>query len=241
MERDWQEAYRACPKFGPRLDAMEEAERTGQPGIWPEYFQKVEGRVYSEGLLCVPCQLTGEVIRAQHSEAGHPSVEGMWQHMRRMLLLAFPDEARKLADWIHRSCEVCQVSDPVRTPFKCPVEFTPVQPYLMNSVAVDLVFMPETSYEGKKYDIMALCVDRESGWVVATPHMNKELTGEKVAKRCTSIGVSLGSHPWSCQTADRTLHLAGGSGCVQLMASEWRMGRRTTTRPTARQKIQLSK
>ena len=36
MERDWLEAYRACPTFGPWLVAMEDAEATGQPGRWPE-------------------------------------------------------------------------------------------------------------------------------------------------------------------------------------------------------------
>ena len=29
---------------------------------------------------------------------------------------------------------------------------------------------------------MAVCVDRESGWMVATPHLNKVLMAEKIAK-----------------------------------------------------------
>ena len=52
----------------------------------------------------------------------------------------------------------------------------------MDHVAVDLFAMPEITLEGKTYDTMALCVDRESGWIVATPHLNKGLTAEKVAR-----------------------------------------------------------
>jgi hypothetical protein len=49
----------------------------------------------------------------------------------------------------------------------------------MDSVAIDLFAMPEIKSEGKPYDTMAVCVDRESGWMVATPHLNKGLTAEK--------------------------------------------------------------
>ena len=52
----------------------------------------------------------------------------------------------------------------------------------MDSVSVDLFAMPEITFEGKPYDTMALVVDRESGWIVATPHLNKGLTADKVAK-----------------------------------------------------------
>ena len=52
----------------------------------------------------------------------------------------------------------------------------------MDSVAVDLFAMPEVTFQGKVYDTMALAVDRESGWIVATPHLNKGLTADKVAK-----------------------------------------------------------
>jgi hypothetical protein len=208
MERNWVEKYRSCPTYGPTLQEMEDAETTGQPGTWPQGFQRVEGKIYCGGLLCIPSALTGEVLRAQHTEAGHPTIEGMWFHMGRMFKFANDDDANRLSGWIHRTCETCQVTDPNRAPFKCPVEFTPVPPYLMNSVAVDLVFMPETTFEGNTYDIMALCVDRESGWIVATPHLNKGLTGEKVAremyKQWNFFGIP------SVITSDRGSHFTSG-------------------------------
>ena len=208
MERDWEEAYRSCPTYGPKLREMEDAEKTGQPGLWPAEYQRVDGKIYHTGLLCIPSRYAGEVLRAQHTEAGHPTIEGMWRHMARMFEFASKEDARRLNGWIHRSCETCQVSDPNRTPFKCPVEFTPVQPYLMNSVAIDLVFMPETTCDGQTYDIMALCVDRESGWIVATPHLNKGLTAEKVAremyKQWSFFGIP------SVVTSDRGSHFTSG-------------------------------
>ena len=39
----------------------------------------------------------------------------------------------------------------------------------MDHVAVDFFAMLEITFEGQTYDTMVLCVDRESGWIVATP------------------------------------------------------------------------
>ena len=53
----------------------------------------------------------------------------------------------------------------------------------MVSVALDLFNMPQCKHEGEMYDMMAVCVDRHSGWMVAIPTQNKGLTGAKVAKK----------------------------------------------------------
>ena len=57
-----------------------------------------------------------------------------------------------------------------------------VPPYLGHSVAIDLFRLPETVYEGKRYDSNIVCVDRLSGWIVAVPGLDKGLTGASVAK-----------------------------------------------------------
>jgi hypothetical protein len=63
------------------------------------------------------------------------------------------------------------------------MEATPVPPYLMDSVAVDLFAMPAVTHDGHTYDWMAVCVDRLSGWMVATPmEGSKGVTADKVAK-----------------------------------------------------------
>ena len=71
--------------------------------------------------MCIPSALTGEVLSVQHTEAGHPTIGGMWFRMGRMFKFANEDDANRLSGWIHRTCETFQVSYPNRTPFKCPV------------------------------------------------------------------------------------------------------------------------
>ena len=122
------------------------------------------------------------MIRIHHSQAGHPGGDRLWPQFGRFYI--FPDDAvaKRFTDKVMSQCEVCQVSEPTRGPYKCHMEPTPIPPFIMDSVAVDLFAMPEVTHEGKKYDTMAVCVDRMSGWMVATPHQSKGITGEKVAR-----------------------------------------------------------
>ena len=53
---------------------------------------------------------------------------------------------------------------------------------IMSSVPFDLFRMPEVTHEGERYDTMAVCVDRHSGWIVSIPCLNEGLTAAKVAK-----------------------------------------------------------
>ena len=52
----------------------------------------------------------------------------------------------------------------------------------MTSVSIDIFQMPHVTWDGEEYDAFAACVDRHSGWVVATPHRLRGLTAAKVAK-----------------------------------------------------------
>jgi hypothetical protein len=51
----------------------------------------------------------------------------------------------------------------------------------MDHVALDLLKLPEEVYRGKRYDTVAICVDRLSGWLIATPHLAKGCSGREVA------------------------------------------------------------
>ncbi len=55
-------------------------------------------------------------------------------------------------------------------------------PQVMVSVALDIFHLPTVRWEGEEYDMMCVCVDRMSGWIVAIPGKIKGLTGAKVAK-----------------------------------------------------------
>ena len=176
MDKNWESEYRACPTWGPLLAQVKDSTH------WPKGVQIRDGRVYKDGTLCIPSTITGQVIRELHRQAGHPGGIRLWDDMGRWYSFADPKSAKAIAKKVQGQCEVCQAVDPSRLPYKCPIEPTPIPPYLMDSVSVDLFAMPEVTVGGKVYDTLVLCVDRESGWMVGTAHQNKGLTAQQVAK-----------------------------------------------------------
>ena len=78
----------------------------------------------------------------------------------------------------------------------------------MTSVSIDIFQMPRVVWEGVEYDAFAACVDRHSGWVVATPHKLRGLTAAKVAKAMYEAWWSPHGLP-SVITSDRGSHFAG--------------------------------
>ncbi len=53
----------------------------------------------------------------------------------------------------------------------------------MINVALDLFNMPQCKHKGEMHEMMAVCVDRQSGFMVAITIKNKGLTGAKIAKK----------------------------------------------------------
>ena len=140
----------------------------------------------------------GEVIREYHRVAGHSGCYRLWQQMTRFFKFHNQREAERLTERVHGQFEVCQVCEPSRVPYLCPMQPTVVPPHLMDSVTIDLFAMPEVTHEGKKFDTLAVCVDKLSGW----------LTSEKVAKamylRWAIFGVPSLVH------SDRASHFSAG-------------------------------
>lgn len=92
-----------------------------------------------------------------------------------------PKRAKGVCFFILKQCESCQAcARPLRK--RGTMEFTPIPPQIMVSVAIDLFYMPRVQYKNIKYDGMAVCVCRHSGWMVAVPCVMKGLTGAKVAQ-----------------------------------------------------------
>jgi hypothetical protein len=79
-------------------------------------------------------------------------------------------------------CEICQACRPIAKG-KLGIEPILVPPELMASVAIDIFRLPQVQWEGNKYDAVALCVDRLSGWMIAIPGLDKGMTAEWVAKQ----------------------------------------------------------
>ena len=61
------------------------------------------------------------------------------------------------------------------------IEFTPIPPSIMFSVALDVFQLNKVSFQGKEFDCMVVCFDRHSGCIIALPFLYRGLTGAKVA------------------------------------------------------------
>ena len=105
-------------------------------------------------------------------------------------------------------CPICEAfARPLN--LKGPLGAALIPPHIMSSVALDLFHMPFVRWEGENFDIMAVCVDRMSGWIVAVPALNKGLTGAKVAKQMLKYHWRPFGIP-SIISSDQGSHFTGG-------------------------------
>ena len=135
-----------------------------------------------DGVWCVPQGLTAKVLRAHHSVAGHIGGDRLLHDANRHHQFAIAEEAKRTAAEVQKKCDFCQAGEHPHQPLRLRITSTPIPPYPMTSVSIDLFTMRETEYDGVAYNVFAACVDRHSGWIVVTEHHTKGLTAEKVAK-----------------------------------------------------------
>ena len=202
----WVQLYEKCPKWKDVWSQVQLAQRRQAP--WPKGYRLCDQKLLKDGVWCVPTELTGVVLRAQHKAAGHVGGHRLWTEACRHYQFANPDEAWGLANKMQRICEICQACEHLHQPLKLKVYPTPVPDSIMTSVSIDLFVMPEVKYDGAMWNVFAACVDRHSGWIVATPHHTKGLTAEKVAKAMYQTWWSPHGLP-SVITSDRGPHFAG--------------------------------
>lgn len=86
----------------------------------------------------------------------------------------------KMAKLVKRQCNVCQACEPLTWSKVGKIDMTPIPPKIMQSVAMDIFSPPKTSLQGVDYDALILCVDRQSGLIIAIPTQKKGLTAEKM-------------------------------------------------------------
>ena len=122
-EKEWRKEYGECTRYSLVLHAIEE----GPSDSWPPDFQYLEGLLYHNHLLCVPEGLTGYVIRYYHARSGYPGAKRLWPVLLRKFEFAYPTHAKHLNKIIPSMCEVCQVANPPKVPYKCHIE-----PYLFH-------------------------------------------------------------------------------------------------------------
>jgi hypothetical protein len=174
-KRDWTAAYSSCPTWKERFQKAQSSKE------WPTSVKVFRGQMFFEEKLCIPISFQNEVIHEYHEFLGHVGPERTWKHIALRFHWADEKGAQKFCQNVCKKCAVCQCSSRGET-LKGPIESTPIPPAPMTSVAIDLFKMPQVLCGGEVFDMMAVCVDRHSGWVVAIPCLEKGLTGAKLAK-----------------------------------------------------------
>ena len=172
---DWSWWYEHCPTWGDAWGLT----RAGN--VWPEGVRIVDDRMYQDEKLCVPSGLTAVVLREHHNAVGHVGGDRLIAELGRWYDFGDPPAVKKIAGEIIKRCGVCQATEHPHHSMKAPLRPTPIPPRLMDSVALDVFYMEPTRHQGVEYDCMVLCVDRQSGWIVASPQQRKGLTAKKVA------------------------------------------------------------
>ena len=84
----------------------------------------------------------------------------------------------------------------------------------MTNVAIDVFQMPRVKIGDKNVDCMIVCVDRHSGWIVATPETYDGLTGTAAAKAMLKEWYGFEIPSTSLQTRVLILQIPGGGPCV---------------------------
>ena len=96
MDPVWTDEYLACPIWGV---VWAQAHTTGAP--WPPHIQLHREKMYFEDRLCIPCRLSGLVIRAHHASVGHVGADRLWYEIERWYAWAVPDDAKRLAKYVN--------------------------------------------------------------------------------------------------------------------------------------------
>ena len=137
--------------------------------------------MYKRNLLCVPTSLTERVVKEHHRSVGLIGADRLRAELDRWYTFGDCPAMRRAAEEIIKRCAVCQATEHPHHSLKAPIRPTPVPPRVMDSVALDVFYMDQVQFQGVEFDCLVLCVDRHSGWIVASPQQRKGLTARKVA------------------------------------------------------------
>ena len=147
---------------------------------WPKGLTKEDGKLYRNGRLLVPEYRVLEVCGGWHHHMMHPGVRKQAQDMQRRFeidQIGLYNGIKK----VRKSCSVCQACNPDNSNVTGEAQWTLVPTQPMESVAMDIFFMPEVHIGNETFDCVVLCVDRHSGYVVATPAGKRGLLAREVA------------------------------------------------------------
>ena len=199
----WEESYDKCPHWGPKWKATQDP-----VAEWPKGIQLHMGRMIWDGRVAVPTDRVKEVTRGHHNAMGHPGIAKLEREVKRRYALPPSLKVRELVREDRMSCVVCQACDHPNFNMETALEYTPIPTYVMDHVSIDIFSLPSTEFDGKTFDAMVLCVDRQSGWMIARPCTKLGLTAERAARLLLDGGWEIFGIP-SVVTSDQGPQFTG--------------------------------
>ena len=176
LQQNWDKHYRRSPEFSELWEGFSDP-----ANVWPIGWHKLEGKMYHDGLLCVPASLAKNVLTEHHEASGHCGVQMLLMEAKRRYEFENTVNVEKMIEQIRKDCFTCQTSEVPNLDMTAPLHMNPIIEGFMSSVALDVFDMPPSTWLGNTYDCVLLCVDRASGWIVARPTTKIGLTGERAA------------------------------------------------------------
>ena len=150
-------------------------------GEWPWGYKFADGKLYLDEKLCIPESLSLRVVMVHHAFCAHVAGQRLILEMSRRYEFSERIHVGALVDKVKRNCMVCQACERPNWAIQGEISMAPVPERFMASVCLDVFSMPATSWMQVEYDAFLLCVDRQSGWMIARPCSKLGLTGERAA------------------------------------------------------------
>ena len=93
---------------------------------WPQGVRLWENKMYLNGLLCVPTEMTGRLIRAHHAIVGHVTGDRLRKELSRTYLFVPSMKIPHIIVEVGRTCVVCQAHQYPNFQVHGPIAASPV-------------------------------------------------------------------------------------------------------------------
>ena len=177
IHEEWDRDYADSPWWSENWRATQES-----GAEWPAGIRLQGNRMLWQNKICVPESQAEHVMREFHRSMGHTGAAKLAREVDRRY--AMPGGWTVISNQAKAVCQACVTCQACSQPYwevAEPWVPTPIPPYLMSSVCLDIFWQGPAQFEGVEYDSFLLCVDRLSGWIMAKPCTKVGLTAEKAA------------------------------------------------------------
>ena len=172
----WSKAYETSMQWGAVWNAAHDPNAE-----WPEGARLAQGKLIWQGRVAVPETKVMEIISECHKSMGHIGIRKLVKEVSRRYVCPASVRLNETAAEVRRGCATCQACEPPNWSLSLPLSHTPVPSCIFTSVSLDVFSLPLVQWNTVKYDQLLICVDRQSGWIIARPTLKVGFTAEKAA------------------------------------------------------------